>query len=122
MFRENIYYYGDRPLNLIERQLYTLWLEGADSIDIGGAMYFVFKKGPDENTFLPSDFGLKIKKWGKQRKMKFKIMSSPAITSARKFEWFSNGQIFLQMLKLTIFPWRIRSAKSLGFWYQRPQK
>jgi len=56
------YWHGDRPFSLIERQLYTYWMEGVDFILVSDGAHLIFRKGPDEDTFLPSEFGLKIKR------------------------------------------------------------
>ena len=65
-------------------------------------------------------FGHALKKWGRTQKMKTAITKNAVLTSARKFEWFSNRQILWRIFILALMPWKLRSGKGLDFWYEHP--
>jgi glycosyltransferase involved in cell wall biosynthesis len=78
--------------------------------------------GFNEGVYAGEDvlFGHALKKWGRAHKMKTAITKHAVLTSARKFEWFTNGQIIWRLLSLVFRPWILHTGKGLDFWYERP--
>lgn len=67
-------------------------------------------------------FSKRLSKWGKNRGMKFIIISDRSIkTSARKMEWYGQWRVLLQFL-LFLVPGTINSRRMAGQWYKRPKK
>ena len=66
-------------------------------------------------------FSIKLKYWGLQRGLKFKIISSPrVVTSMRKLEWYSPWQLFFRALLILLFPPSLCFRALCVLWYQRP--
>lgn len=66
-------------------------------------------------------FSRKLKKWGRERRMRFLVLSAtPVVTSARKIEWYGKRQLLRHMLSM-IRPGAIRRRESCALWYERPR-
>jgi glycosyltransferase involved in cell wall biosynthesis len=66
-------------------------------------------------------FSRAVKRWGAKRGLAFVILQGPpAITSARKMEWYSQGTLLATALLLFIFPFAVRSRALCWLWYRRP--
>jgi len=79
--------------------------------------------GFDESVYAGEEifFAKRIKRWGKSRGQKFKLIEDPPITtSSRKGEMFGSWQLFLQFTLLLVFPWCVRSRRLCWVWYKRP--
>jgi glycosyltransferase involved in cell wall biosynthesis len=67
-------------------------------------------------------FSRQLKKWGKNKGLTFIILDhAPALTSARKLNWYSGPQILGWVTLMIVMPLAVRSRKLCGFWYKRPQ-
>lgn len=81
--------------------------------------------GYDEVLYASEEvrFSRQIKQWGKARRLYFDILDqAPAMTSARKLEWYSGMQILGWVGLMLVMPLAVRSRKLCGFWYDRPEK
>lgn len=67
-------------------------------------------------------FSHKISKWGKKRGQKFIILDIPAITSGRKFDWYTPRQILWYFLIILVFPFALRNKRFCKLWYDSPEK
>jgi glycosyltransferase involved in cell wall biosynthesis len=67
-------------------------------------------------------FSRLLRNLGKRHQQTFDILThSPAITSARKLNWYSGPQILGWILLMLMLPLAVRSRKLCGFWYNRPK-
>ena len=66
------------------------------------------------------DFSRRLKRWGRPRGMRFRILSTPVDTSLRKAEWFTARQLLTMMGQYAFMPWRLRQRKHCELWYTRP--
>ncbi|MEM8867634.1 MAG: glycosyltransferase, partial [Verrucomicrobiota bacterium] len=76
--------------------------------------------GFDERLYASEEVRMtnRLKKWGRKQKLRFKIIEdAPALTSARKLEWYSSTQIIGYIL---LAPLSIYSRRLCAFWYKRP--
>ena len=81
--------------------------------------------GYDESLYASEEvrFSRLIKKWGKSNGLGFVILdSAPALTSARKLNWYSGPQIFGWIVLMILMPIAVRSRKLCSFWYDRPKE
>jgi glycosyltransferase involved in cell wall biosynthesis len=81
--------------------------------------------GYDETLYASEEvrFSRQIKRWGKQQDLEFKILDhAPALTSARKLNWYSGPQILGWVALMMLVPIAVRSRKLCGFWYKRPER
>ena len=81
--------------------------------------------GYDESLYASEEvrFSRLIKKWGKSNDLGFVILdNAPALTSARKLNWYSGPQILGWILLMILMPFAVRSRKLCSFWYDRPKK
>ena len=63
-----------------------------------------------------------LKRWGKQRAMKFLVLPHSVMTSGRKLEWLSGYAMAKQVIVIMFFPFALRYRRFCGAWYQRPDK
>jgi glycosyltransferase involved in cell wall biosynthesis len=81
--------------------------------------------GYDESLYASEEvrFSRCIKKWGRPRGLSFSILDhAPAMTSARKMNWYSGPQMIGWIGLMVIMPLAVRSKRLCGFWYKRPKK
>ncbi len=81
--------------------------------------------GYDESLYASEEirFSRLIKKWGKSYGLEFVILDkSPALTSARKLNWYSGPQILGWIALMILMPLAVRSRKLCSFWYKRPKE
>ncbi|HAV14362.1 MAG TPA: glycosyl transferase family 2 [Opitutae bacterium] len=79
--------------------------------------------GFDEQLYASEEVRLsrKLKQWGKARKLQFDILDhAPALTSARKLQWYSGPQILGWVALMICMPIAVRYRSLCGFWYKRP--
>ncbi|MGJ8637830.1 MAG: glycosyltransferase [Opitutaceae bacterium] len=79
--------------------------------------------GFDEKLYASEEVRLsrKLKQWGKERQLRFEILTlAPALTSARKLQWYSGPQILGWIALMMLMPIAVRYRKLCGFWYKRP--
>lgn len=80
--------------------------------------------GYDESLYASEEvrFSRQLKKWGKREGLRFHILDhAPALTSARKLNWYSGPQILGWVALMMLMPIAVRSRKLCGFWYKRPK-
>ena len=77
--------------------------------------------GFDESVYASEEvwFSLALRKWGRKRGMKFKVVNIPVTTSARKLDQYSLVKLLMVGTILTIFPWGVKSKKLCSVWYER---
>ena len=65
------------------------------------------------------DFSQRLKKWGRARGLRFRILRDhPLETSGRKLELYTSRELFGQLLRLCLHPWRsLRDKSQLALWY-----
>jgi glycosyltransferase involved in cell wall biosynthesis len=81
--------------------------------------------GYDESLYASEEvrFSRLIKKWGKSYGLDFVILDkSPALTSARKLNWYSGPQILGWIALMILMPLAVRSRRLCSFWYKRPKQ
>jgi glycosyltransferase involved in cell wall biosynthesis len=66
-------------------------------------------------------FSRALRRWGKKRGLRFRILPQRVDTSMRKVEWFTPWQIRRRMLGYMLFPWRLRRRDACAIWYERPK-
>ncbi len=79
--------------------------------------------GFDEKVYAGEeiDFSRKLKAWLRPRGMRFVIIRDARVmTSARKIEWYSRGQLLRHMWRVML-PGRRRAREHCGLWYERPE-
>ena len=79
--------------------------------------------GFSQNVYASEEiwFSWKLRAWGKQRHMGFRIIGSPPlITSSRKLKWFSLLQMAGMLMVFCLFPFAIRFRPLCRLWYERP--
>ncbi|MFT5837007.1 MAG: cellulose synthase/poly-beta-1,6-N-acetylglucosamine synthase-like glycosyltransferase [Candidatus Azotimanducaceae bacterium] len=80
--------------------------------------------GYDEALYASEEvrFSRQIKKWGQRKGLSFQILDcAPALTSARKLNWYSGPQIIGWVALMMLMPIAVRSRRLCGFWYKRPK-
>lgn len=80
--------------------------------------------GFNEKVFASEElwFSRQLRKWGKKRGLAFRVIKGhPAITSGRKFDWYSTPRLMSTLLMI-IFPFLIYSKSFCSIWYERPEK
>ncbi len=85
---------------------------------------FIECGGFDEQYYAAEEIFLsrKLRQWGRKKGQKLRIINEfKPITSARKFTWYRFANLLQTMVMMAVFPWRLRSRESCGFWYVRPQ-
>ena len=85
---------------------------------------YIASGGFSENVYATEEiwFSLKLKSWGKQHDMGFRIITDyPVRTSARKLHWYSHSQALAMTLPVLLFPILFRSRRFCKLWYERPQ-
>lgn len=81
--------------------------------------------GYDESLYASEEvrFSRLIKKWGRSNDLDFVILDkAPALTSARKLNWYSGPQILGWIALMIVMPLAVRSRKLCSFWYERPKE
>ncbi len=79
--------------------------------------------GFDERFYAGEEIRLsgRLKRYGKARALRFHILHGPpALTSARKLDWYSGPAILGWGLLIMVFPVVVRFRRFCGFWYSRP--
>ncbi len=79
--------------------------------------------GFSQNVYASEEiwFSWKLRAWGKQHHMDFRIISDPPlITSSRKLKWFSLTRMFGMLMVFSFFPFAIRYRPLCRLWYERP--
>ncbi len=67
-------------------------------------------------------FSWKLRAWGKQRRMDFRIIGDPQlVTSSRKLRWFSLPGMFGMLVVFSFFPFAVRYRPLCRLWYERPK-
>ena len=68
-------------------------------------------------------FSRHLRSWGQSRDMTFRIIEDPpAVTSNRKFQWYSPLDIILRILLMVILPFAVCLRPLCSFWYRRPSQ
>jgi len=83
---------------------------------------FVDLGGFDEEFYASEELHISrgLKHWGWRRGKRLMILRGPAVTSARKLEWFTRRDMLRHLLTLSRAPGRLRSREGCAMWYERP--
>jgi glycosyltransferase involved in cell wall biosynthesis len=123
-----VVYEGELPG--IVRGVTELW--NRSSVKFGmaaGCFIYCLKEAFDvvggfsQNVYASEEiwFSWKLRTWGKQRHMDFRIIGSPPLTtSSRKLKWFSLLQMFGMFMVFCFFPFALRFRSLCRLWYERP--
>jgi glycosyltransferase involved in cell wall biosynthesis len=93
-----------------------------------GSYFFCLREGLlatggfDETVYASEELGFSrvLKRWGRARGMKFRILREPVVTSSRKLEWFGTAQLLGWMLRFLLNPLAARKRENCALWYTRP--
>lgn len=117
----------DQPTNAMGRFGIGLW-ERISKLTNTAAGSFLFclreafeaEGGFDEKLYASEEVRMskRLKRWGRQHKLRFEILTEhPALTSARKLDWYSGPQMLGYIL---MAPFSVYSRRLCAFWYKRP--
>jgi len=83
---------------------------------------FVAIGGFDESFYASEEihFSRALKRWGWRNGFRLIILDEPAVTSSRKLDWFSGGQMARYSLRLCLNPAMLRTRDGCRPWYRRP--
>jgi len=78
--------------------------------------------GFDEEFYASEELHISraLKHWGWRRGMRLMILGGPAVTSARKLEWFSRRELLRHLMTVSRHPDRLKSREACAMWYERP--
>lgn len=79
--------------------------------------------GFDDRLFVAEEFffSLRCRQWCRRRGLSFTVFRSPsALSSARKLDWYSPGQVLLMACAMAAFPVVMRFKPLCRHWYSRP--
>lgn len=79
--------------------------------------------GFNENLYASEelDLSVRLKRRGNRNGYAFEILEGhPVITSARKMDWYSGWELWLNFIMAIFMPWAIYYRFLCGFWYDRP--
>jgi glycosyltransferase involved in cell wall biosynthesis len=78
--------------------------------------------GFDERVYAGEElvFSRRLNQWARARRLRFEVLTkTPAVTSARKLEWYGRWQLLWRMV-LLIRPGALRDRGQCALWYTRP--
>ena len=85
---------------------------------------FIETGGFDERYYASEEihFSRALRRWGKEKGKRFVILEEPIVSSSRKLEWYSTGEILIMIfgLLLHVNPLRNRNA-CYKMWYHHPK-
>ncbi len=121
----------DRPdSGLITRALTRFWNTISARLGVAAGSYVYCLRaawadvgGFDEQVYAGEElfFSRKLKRWAKKHGMRFHVFAShPVITSARKLDWYGQGELLRRFLRMVIQPNAIKRREACGLWYERP--
>jgi len=118
----------DRELRGLAKATVAFWNWWSVKISVAAGCYIFCSKeafdsvgGFDERQYAAEElyFSKRLRKLAKKSNQQFKILTEiPILTSARKFQWYSTRQKFIQVLQLLV-PGSTRSKSKLAVWYDR---
>jgi glycosyltransferase involved in cell wall biosynthesis len=84
---------------------------------------FIDVGGFDERYYAAEEihFCRAIKRWGRRRGMKFRVLEEPVSTSSRKLDWYTPRELLGMLLGTIFMPWRTKRQSGCKLWYTRPQ-
>jgi glycosyltransferase involved in cell wall biosynthesis len=84
---------------------------------------FLATGGFDESLYAAEEIALSraLKRWGRARGLRFRILREPVVTSARKIEWFGSRRMAGMLLRLALSPRALADRDRLPLWYTRPR-
>ncbi|MCB1089620.1 MAG: glycosyltransferase, partial [Verrucomicrobiae bacterium] len=104
---------ADQPMPFYVERLLALWNWSARILGMAAGSYvwclregFEAAGGFDESVYAGEEvwFSKRLRRWGKRRKLKFRVLSHPPIvTSGRKSVWFSGWDFAKQVTILFLF-------------------
>jgi len=121
----------DRDCGWLVGRLLELWTFLSKTFKWAAGSYVFCRKegfvdigGFNEEFYASEELHLSIalKRWGRKRKLKMKILDEPVVTSARKSDWYSTGRLVGQFLIFFVMPWRLKSREGCRLWYDRPEE
>jgi glycosyltransferase involved in cell wall biosynthesis len=119
----------DEKIGFLPHVLTTIWNWGVLNIFhvAAGSFLFCLKDawsetgGFDEHYYASEEvhFSIALRRWGKKRKMKFKIVPIKVKSSSRKFKTYPGWTLFRKIFLLLIFPPALKKKKFCSIWYER---
>ncbi|MBT3289186.1 MAG: glycosyltransferase [Victivallales bacterium] len=93
-----------------------------------GCFVFCLREGWEATGGFPTSvyaseelwFSRALRRWGKRRGLRFRVLPEKVDTSMRKLVWFTPRQVVWRMLSFLLFPWRLRRREACDLWYRRP--
>jgi glycosyltransferase involved in cell wall biosynthesis len=79
-------------------------------VDTGGFSHQVYA---GEELF----FSRALRRWGRKRGLRFKVLTEAVDTSMRKLAWYKPHTVLWVFLRFLLFPWMLRSKKRCHIWY-----
>jgi len=121
----------DKECGWLLRRFLALWTFLSKTFKWAAGSYvfclkegFVDIGGFNEEFYASEEVHLSIalKRWGKKRQLKMKILDEPVVTSTRKVDWYSTRRLLGQFLIFFVMPWRLKSREGCSLWYDRPEE
>jgi cellulose synthase/poly-beta-1,6-N-acetylglucosamine synthase-like glycosyltransferase len=83
---------------------------------------FLETGGFPEHLYAVEDLGFarELKRWGRRRGLRFRMLREPVVTSARKLDWFSGAQLTRTLFTVLFSRGALRDPARLPLWYTRP--
>ena len=78
--------------------------------------------GFDERVYAGEElvFSRRLNQWARARHLRFEVLTkTPAVTSARKLEWYGQWQLIWRIV-LLLRPGALRDRQQCALWYTRP--
>ena len=118
-----------RDLNATARSLLWVWnrLSAAAKLAAGSYVYCYRQAwedcgGFEEGVYAGEEiyFSRRLKRWAREHGRRFEILTAtPVVTSARKVQWYGQGQLLWRSLKM-LRPGAVKRRDDCGLWYTRP--
>jgi len=75
--------------------------------------------GFDPSLYAAEDvsMSLRLRLWGRKKGLRFVILKSPGVSSARRVKMTSKLKLLSTFCLIALMPWRLRSKKGCAMWY-----
>ena len=116
----------DPPPNWLTRRLAGLWNIASHLLGYPAGCFFFCRReafdeveGFSEAVYASEEIWLarRLKRWGRSKKMKLRILPEKIQTSSRKMD--NPPRMFGMLLLMFVFPFAVRFKGLCGYWYKR---
>ena len=121
--------FGSSTLNPTAASLLWIWNRvSALAKFAAGSYLYCYRQaweecgGFDEGVYAGEEiyFSRRLKRWARAHGLKFEILTrTPVVTSARKLEWYGQGELLWRALKM-LRPGAVKRRDDCELWYTRP--